>query len=63
MIPITIQCLEKNNGIHPMVARFMLPLGAAINMDGTALYEAVAPIFISQVRGMELSLIQLIMIR
>lgn len=46
-----------------MVARFMLPLGAAINMDGTALYEAVAPIFISQVRGMELSLIQLIMIR
>jgi Na+/H+-dicarboxylate symporter len=44
-LPVTIQCLEEKNGIDPRVARFALPIGAAINMDGTALYEAVARYF------------------
>ena len=43
-------------------SRFVLPIGATINMDGTALYEAVAAIFISQVNGMELSIGQVIAI-
>nr|ART29387.1 Na+ -symporter 1 [Tenebrio molitor] len=54
-LPVTIQCLEEKNGIDPRVARFALPIGAAINMDGTALYEAVAAIFIAQVREVELT--------
>ncbi|GFX59508.1 hypothetical protein TNCV_2034371 [Trichonephila clavipes] len=55
-LPITINCLEENNGVDPRVSRFCLPIGATINMDGTALYEAVAAIFIAQVRGISLSI-------
>ncbi|GIY40090.1 hypothetical protein CDAR_38421, partial [Caerostris darwini] len=55
-LPITMTCLEENNNIDPRVSRFCLPIGATINMDGTALYEAVAAIFIAQVRGISLSL-------
>jgi Na+/H+-dicarboxylate symporter len=55
-LPVTIQCLEQNNNVDPRVARFVLPIGATINMDGTALYEAVAAIFIAQLRGIQLSL-------
>ncbi|XP_074035138.1 excitatory amino acid transporter 1 isoform X2 [Leptinotarsa decemlineata] len=49
-LPVTIRCLEENNGVDRRVARFALPIGSTINMDGTALYEAVAAIFIAQVR-------------
>ncbi|KAK2149575.1 hypothetical protein LSH36_446g02028 [Paralvinella palmiformis] len=48
------RCLEENNNIDPRVTRFVLPVGATINMDGTALYEAVAALFIAQSLGMEL---------
>ena len=44
--------LERKNGVDPRVSRFVLPIGATINMDGTALYEAVAAIFIAQMTGM-----------
>ncbi|XP_071041947.1 excitatory amino acid transporter 3 [Parasteatoda tepidariorum] len=54
-LPITIQCLEEKNNIDQRVSRFCLPIGATINMDGTALYEAVAAIFIAQIRGVTLS--------
>nr|CAB3266130.1 excitatory amino acid transporter 3-like [Phallusia mammillata] len=47
-LPITITCAEKNNKVDSRAARFVLPIGATINMDGTALYEAVAAIFIAQ---------------
>lgn len=47
-LPVTIQNLEDNFGIDRRVTRFMLPVGATINMDGTALYEAVAAVFIAQ---------------
>lgn len=53
-LPVTISCLEEKNGVDPRVTRFCLPIGATINMDGTALYEAVAAIFISQVRHVPL---------
>lgn len=61
-LPITIKCLEENLGIDPRVARFCLPIGATINMDGTALYEAVAAIFIAQVRNVDLDIGNLIAI-
>lgn len=54
-LPVSIQCLEENNHVNSHVVRFMLPIGATINMDGTALYEAVAAIFIAQLRGIALS--------
>lgn len=58
-----MNCLEEKNEVDSRVARFVMPIGATINMDGTALYEAVAAIFISQVRGMSLSIGQLLAIR
>ncbi|XP_058871199.1 excitatory amino acid transporter 5-like isoform X1 [Acipenser ruthenus] len=61
-LPITMKCLLENNGIDRRIARFVLPMGATINMDGTALYEAVAAIFIAQVNEYELDFGQLITI-
>jgi solute carrier family 1 (high affinity glutamate transporter) protein 1 len=54
-LPITMQGVEEENGISNRTASFVLPLGATINMDGTALYESVAAIFIAQVYGIPLS--------
>ncbi|XP_054010678.1 excitatory amino acid transporter 3 [Hylaeus anthracinus] len=54
-LPVTIQCLD-NIGVDPRITRFVVPIGATINMDGTALYEAVAAIFIAQVRNVPLSI-------
>ena len=50
-MPVTIKCLEENLGYDARVTRFMLPVGATINMDGTALYEAIAAVFIAQLAG------------
>ncbi|XP_069505762.1 excitatory amino acid transporter 5-like isoform X1 [Ambystoma mexicanum] len=61
-LPITLKCLLENNGIDRRVARFVLPVGATINMDGTALYEAVAAIFIAQVNEYDLDMGQIITI-
>ena len=47
-----MRCLEEDCGIDPRVTHFVAPVGATINMDGTALYEAVAAIFIAQLNGM-----------
>lgn len=57
-LPLTLTCVEKRAGISNRISSFVLPLGATINMDGTALYEAVAVLFIAQVSGHELGLSQ-----
>jgi Na+/H+-dicarboxylate symporter len=57
-LPVTIKCVEENIGVSKSVAGFVLPLGATINMDGTALYQGVAAVFIAQVFGMGLSITQ-----
>jgi len=56
-LPLTMQNVE-DAGVKPQVASFVLPLGATINMDGTALYEAVAVLFIAQVYGIDLTVAQ-----
>ena len=57
-LPISINVARKNLGISHEVTSFVLPLGATINMDGTALYQGVAAVFIAQVFGIELSATQ-----
>lgn len=61
-MPITIQCLDKM-GIDPRVTRFVIPVGATINMDGTALYEAVAALFIAQLRHIPLTFGKIVAVR
>lgn len=55
-LPVTKECVEDNANVSPQVASFVLPLGATVNMDGTALYQGVAAIFIAQIYGMDLGL-------
>jgi len=61
-LPLTLQGVEEGNKISNRTASFVLPLGATINMDGTALYEAVAAIFIAQVYGIELGSVQMVIV-
>ena len=61
-LPVTINCLEENVGLDPRIVRFLVPIGATVNMDGTALYEAVAAIFIAQSRGLPLGPVQVIIV-
>ena len=53
-LPINLQCVEDNLKIDKRISKFVLPLGSTINMDGTALYEAVAAVFIAQLFGVSL---------
>ncbi|HIC08555.1 MAG TPA: dicarboxylate/amino acid:cation symporter, partial [Aquificales bacterium] len=61
-LPVSLEVAEKKAGIPKKVAGFVLPLGATVNMDGTALYEAVAAMFVASVYGIHLSLEQQIII-
>jgi len=54
-LPVTMECVEKNAGVSNRTSSFVLPLGATVNMDGTALYECVAAMFIAQAYGIELT--------
>ena len=54
-LPLTMDCVEQRAGVSNKVSSFTLPLGATVNMDGTALYECVAAMFIAQAYGLELS--------
>lgn len=56
-LPVTMECVEKNAGVSNRTSSFVLPLGATVNMDGTALYECVAAMFIAQAYGLELSFV------
>jgi Na+/H+-dicarboxylate symporter len=54
-LPITMDCVEKNLGVSNKVSSFVLPLGATVNMNGTALYECAAAIFLAQAYGLDLT--------
>jgi Na+/H+-dicarboxylate symporter len=55
-LPVTMECVEKNLGVSNQVSSFVLPLGATVNMDGTALYQGVAAVFIAQVFDIQLGI-------
>ena len=61
-LPVTMECIEERAKVSNKVSSFVLPLGSTINMDGTALYECVAVIFIAQAYGVDLSLSQQIIV-
>jgi Na+/H+-dicarboxylate symporter len=61
-LPVTMEKAEENLGVSKQVSSFVLPLGATINMDGTALYQGVATVFIAQVYGVDLSFAALLTI-
>ncbi len=57
-LPLAMEAVEKNSGVSKKVASFVMPIGATINMCGTALYECVSVLFIAQAYGIELSFVQ-----
>ena len=57
-LPVTLRCTTQHLHVKPEIAGFVVPLGATINMDGTALYEAAAAVFIANLAGIELSMAQ-----
>lgn len=61
-LPLTMECVQDKSGVSKRTSGFVLPLGATVNMDGTALYECVAAMFIAQVYGLELSFAQQFMV-
>ncbi|CAM5114917.1 unnamed protein product [Eretmochelys imbricata] len=61
-LPVTFRCAEEKNHVDKRITRFVLPVGATINMDGTALYEAVAAVFIAQLNDLDLDVGKIITI-
>ncbi len=61
-LPVTIECVEKNAKVSPRIAGFTLPLGATVNMDGTALYECAVVLFIAQLYGVSLDWTQQVLV-
>ncbi|WP_026147269.1 dicarboxylate/amino acid:cation symporter [Methylomonas sp. MK1] len=57
-LPVTLRCVEQHLHVKPSIAGFVVPLGATVNMDGTALYEAAAALFVANLAGIELDLAQ-----
>lgn len=57
-LPVTLRCVEQHLHVKPEIAGFVVPLGATVNMDGTALYEAAAALFVANLVGVDLNLMQ-----
>ena len=57
-LPVTLRCVEQHLHVKPEIAGFVVPLGATVNMDGTALYEAAAALFIANLAGIDMNLLQ-----
>lgn len=62
VMPLSMETAEEKLGVSPSISRFVVPLGATINMDGTALYQGVATVFLAQVYGVDLSVMSLVLV-
>lgn len=61
-LPLMMKCVEENNGVSKHISRFILPIGATVNMDGAALFQCVAAVFIAQLNNFSLNFVQVITI-
>ena len=61
-LPLTLECLEKKNGVDERVSRFLVPIGSTVNLDGTALYEAVAVLYLAQLKDIPLGIEEYIIV-
>ncbi|KAM3875212.1 neutral amino acid transporter B(0) [Diretmus argenteus] len=61
-LPLMMKCVEENNGVSKHISRFILPIGATVNMDGAALFQCVAAVFIAQLNNISLNFIQVVTI-
>ncbi|XP_059370766.1 neutral amino acid transporter B(0) [Carassius carassius] len=61
-LPLMMKCVEENNGVSKQISRFILPIGATVNMDGAACFQCVAAVFIAQLNGIPLDFVQVITI-
>uniref|UniRef100_A0A672SZG9 Amino acid transporter n=1 Tax=Sinocyclocheilus grahami TaxID=75366 RepID=A0A672SZG9_SINGR len=61
-LPLMMKCVEENNGVSKHISRFILPIGATVNMDGAACFQCVAAVFIAQLNGIPLDFVQVITI-
>jgi len=61
-MPVTLRCTEQHLHVSPGITGFVVPLGAHLNMDGTALYEAAAALFVANLAGIELNLLQQLLV-
>jgi Na+/H+-dicarboxylate symporter len=57
-LPVTLRCVTENLKVDKSIAQFVCPLGATVNMDGTAMYEAVAALFVANLMGIDLNIVQ-----
>ena len=62
VMPLSIKTVEEKLNVHPSVSQFVIPLGATINMNGTALYQGVATMFLAQVFGVDLGISALLLV-
>lgn len=62
-MPVTLRCLEENLNLDQRVTRVILPIASSVTMEGTALYEAVAAIFIAQMCNVHLNAAEIIIVR
>lgn len=62
VMPLSIKTAEEKLNVRPSISQFVIPLGATINMNGTALYQSIATVFLAQVFGVELGIVQLALI-
>jgi solute carrier family 1 (neutral amino acid transporter) protein 5 len=61
-LPLMMKCVEEKNGVARHISRFILPIGATVNMDGAALFQCVAAVFIAQLNGQSLDFVKIITI-
>ncbi|XP_067875120.1 neutral amino acid transporter B(0) [Heterodontus francisci] len=61
-LPLMMKCVEENNGVSKQISRFILPIGATVNMDGAALFQCVAAVFIAQLNNTSLNFVQIVTI-
>jgi Na+/H+-dicarboxylate symporter len=62
VMPLSMETAQKELGVSETISKFVVPLGATINMDGTALYQGAATVFLAQVYGVELSVMSLVLV-